>query len=170
MNRDTRMDAMEDVTPLCGASTQLNRLTESDLGPFFLMFCLFIAGFVLFAGVMVFVVLGGRLAFALFVLFPIVVVVGEARKRRALKNHRGGSRGRLWNETDKWAIVLGWCFPRKHREAMVGDILEDCHEMRERGLNERRIRTHVLWQWLMSIVTLIPTYFICAIRRLFGAK
>lgn len=170
MNRDTRMDAIEDATPVGGVSTLLDRLAKSDLGSFLLLFCLFIAGFVLFTGVMTVVVLGGYLALALFLLLPIVGVVVEVRKRCTLKNHRSGSRGGTWNEPEKWAIVLAWCLPQKHREAIVGDIAEDCHEMRDRGLNERRIRTHVLWQCLISVVTLIPTYFIGAIGRLFNAK
>lgn len=167
VNRDTRMDAVEGVTPLGGDSTALDRLTESDLGPFFLLFCLFIAGFGICAGGMILVVLRWRIALALLLLVPIAAgVVVEVSGRWVLKNHRGGSTGRIRNETDKLAIVLGWCFPRKHREAIVGDILEDCKEMRERGLAERKIRTHVLWQWAVSMIVLILGSIMSAIRAI----
>lgn len=170
MNRDTRMDAVKKATPVSGDSNQLDRLTKSEYGPFLLLSCLFFAGFVMCTGGMMLVVLGGRIPLVLFVLVLIVGVVVEVRERWVLKNRRSGSRSNKWNDTDKWPIVLGWCFPREHREALVGDILEDCNEMRERGLAERRIQTHVLWQWAISVVTLIPTYVMGAISRLWGAK
>ena len=173
MNRDTRMDAMEELTPLGGARTLVDHLTKSDLGPFVLVFGLLIAGFVMCAGGMILLVVGPRIALALFILLAIVGVIAvivEVRDRSALDSHRRGPRAAKWNKTEKWAIVLGWCLPQNHREAIMGDILEDCHEMRERGLAERRILTHVLWQWAISLVTLIPVSIMGAIRRLGGAK
>ena len=163
MNRDTRMDVVEGVTSLVGDSTMLGRLTESDYGPFLLLFCLFIVGFVMCVGGMILLVIGGRISLVLFVLLQIVGIVIVVRKKWALKNQRGSSRGNIWNETEKWVIIFGWCLPRKYREAIMGDIIEDCHEMRERGLAERRILTHVLWQWSISIVTLILTFVMRAI-------
>lgn len=60
-------------------------------------------------------------------------------------------------EGKNWAITLGWFIPRKHRNDIVGDILEDCAEMREAGCTERRIKFHVVYQWLIAVVTLVPT-------------
>jgi hypothetical protein len=173
MNRDTRMDAMEELTPLGGARALVDHLTKSDLGPFVLVFGLLIAGFVMCAGGMILLVLGPRIALALFILLVIVGVIAvivEVRDRSALDSHRRGPKAGKWDQTEKWAIALGWWLPRRHRDSIVGDILEDCHEMRERGLAKRRILTHVLWQWVISVVTLIPLSIMGAIRRLVGAK
>ena len=166
MNRDTRMDAVEEVISLSEGNKELDRLAKSDYGPFLLLFFLFLAGFVMCTGGILLFVLGGRLSIALFVIFPIVGIVVEARERWTLKKHRGDSRVRICNETEKWVIVLGWCLPRKHREAILGDILEDYQEMKERGLSERNIRIHVLWQWLVSVVLLIPSAIIAAVCRI----
>ena len=119
---------------------------------------------------MILIIIGGSISLALLVLIPIVGVVVEVSERWNKKKHRCGSIGSILNETEKWVVVLGWFLPRKHREAILGDIIEDCHEMKEKGLNKRRLRNHVLWQCLISVVTLIPAYFIGAIGRLFGAK
>ncbi len=69
---------------------------------------------------------------------------------------------------EKWAIALGWWIPRKYRGAIVGDILEDCHEMRETGCREWRIRIQVIWQWAISIVILIPAAVFGSILRIFS--
>jgi hypothetical protein len=39
----------------------------------------------------------------------------------------------------------------------MGDILEDCAEMRQIGCTERRIKFHVVYQWLIAVITLVPT-------------
>lgn len=70
------------------------------------------------------------------------------------------------NKAEKWAIALGWWIPRKYRGAIVGDILEDCHEMRESGRREWRIRIQVIWQWAISVVTLVPIAMIAAVWRI----
>ena len=70
---------------------------------------------------------------------------------KALSNLKAGSKG------EDWATFLGWFIPRKYRAAVLGDILEDCVEMRAKGCSERRIRLHVIYQWLIAVVTLVPT-------------
>ena len=54
-----------------------------------------------------------------------------------------------------WATSLGWFIPRKYRH-VIGDILEDCAEMRAAGCSERRIKFHVVYQWLIAVVNLVP--------------
>lgn len=166
MNRDTRMDAVEEGAPLSDGNTTLYRLTKSDYGPFLLLFFLFIVGFVMCTGGMLLIVLGGRVAVSVFMLFMIVAGLAAAMKKWAAKIHTRGSRGSIWNDTEKWTTVLGWCLPRKHREAIVGDILEDCQEMRANGLKERSIRNHAFWQLAISIVMLIPRAIIATVWRI----
>lgn len=67
-----------------------------------------------------------------------------------------------------WAKTLGWWIPRKLRGPLIGDILEDCHQMREMNYSEWRIRTHVLWQWAIGVVTLVPVAIISAVWRIFS--
>ncbi len=70
------------------------------------------------------------------------------------------------NKAEKWAIALGWWIPRKFRGPLIGDILEDCYEMRNVGCSELRIRTQVLWQWLVGVLLLIPTTIFSAVWRI----
>jgi hypothetical protein len=75
----------------------------------------------------------------------------------------------LWTQekkAEKWAIALGWWIPRKYRGALVGDILEDCHEMREAGCSEWRIRVQAIWQWAIGVLTLVPNAMIAALWRI----
>jgi len=67
---------------------------------------------------------------------------------------------------ETWIVALGWWIPRKYRAAIVGDILEDCHEMREKSCGECRIRIQVLWQWAIAIVTLVPAGVLAAVWRM----
>lgn len=53
-------------------------------------------------------------------------------------------------------ISLSFWVPRKYREAITGDILEDCHDMRELGFAEQRILAHVLWQFAWAVIRLWP--------------
>jgi len=58
---------------------------------------------------------------------------------------------------EDWAKSLGWFIPRKYRNDIIGDILEDCAEMREIGCTEGRIKFHVVYQWLVAVITPVPT-------------
>ena len=69
-------------------------------------------------------------------------------------------------KAEKWAIALGWWIPRKYRGAVVGDILEDCHEMREKGCGEWRIRIQVLWQWAIAFGTAVPAVMIATLWQI----
>lgn len=61
------------------------------------------------------------------------------------------------SKCEGWATALGWFIPRKYRSDIIGDLLEDCAEMREAGCTERRIKFHVVYQWLIAVITLVPT-------------
>lgn len=65
---------------------------------------------------------------------------------------------------EKWLSNLSFWIPRKHREAIVGDIMEDCHELRKLGKSERRILAHVIWHLIIAVVTLIPASVIYSLR------
>jgi hypothetical protein len=72
------------------------------------------------------------------------------------------------SKSEKWGVTLGWFIPRKYRH-VIGDILEDCAEMREAGCTERRIKFHVVYQWLIAVITLVPmavkTSIVDAVRQ-----
>jgi hypothetical protein len=70
-----------------------------------------------------------------------------------------------FKKPEKWAVALGWWIPRKYRGPIVGDILEDCHEMRDKSCGELRIRIQVLWQWAIAVATLIPVAIFGSIWR-----
>jgi hypothetical protein len=69
---------------------------------------------------------------------------------------------------EKCAVALGWWIPRKYRGLVVGDILEDCHELRQGGSGELRIYVHVLWQWAIAVGALLPVAIIGTIWRFVG--
>ncbi|MBN2592265.1 MAG: hypothetical protein JXA81_02070 [Sedimentisphaerales bacterium] len=64
---------------------------------------------------------------------------------------------------ENWAVLFGWYIPRRYRNDIVGDILEDCAEMSEAGCTERRIKFHVVYQWLIAVITLVPMAVKCSI-------
>ena len=43
-------------------------------------------------------------------------------------------------------------FPRKYRDELIGDILEDCHELREQGASEKKINRHANWQLFLALL------------------
>lgn len=57
---------------------------------------------------------------------------------------------------EDWIRSLGWFIPRKYRSDIVGDIVEDCGEMRGAGCKEWRVKIHVVYQWLIAVITLVP--------------
>jgi hypothetical protein len=59
-------------------------------------------------------------------------------------------------QAERWLVSLSFWIPRKYREAIAGDIFEDCREMREKGFSESRIRVHVLWQLAVAVIALWP--------------
>lgn len=62
-----------------------------------------------------------------------------------------------WPEASKGQMPR-WAYwiPRRNREAIVGDILEDCVDLRERGAGQWRIRFHVAWQLLWVLLSIVP--------------
>ena len=170
MSCDTPMEVVDRLTPTDKDSTPLERLSRTDLGPLLIIFSLFIASFCLLTGCMLLIIFGGPIALGVLHLVMVVPVVGKSRERWVLYSHKRGLRDSIWGERAKWLVVLGWWLPKEHRDAILGDILEDCHEMRESGLTRRQIRTHVLWHWVISVVTLVPASVVHAIARLWRAQ
>lgn len=72
--------------------------------------------------------------------------------------------------TEKWLTSLSYWFPRKHREVIVGDLLEDCHELRALGKSEWRIRIHVIWQLALALIMLRPAALMEALKRILSTK
>jgi len=68
------------------------------------------------------------------------------------------------SKSEDLVIALGWWIPRKYRDELIGDILEDCAEMKKAGCTERRIRLHVVYQWLIAVIYLWPSIIANKIR------
>lgn len=71
---------------------------------------------------------------------------------------------------DKWIVSVSFWIPRKHREGIVGDILEDCYELRRLGKSERRIWLYVLLQFVTALVLLWPAYIKYTLSRIWHTK
>lgn len=80
-----------------------------------------------------------------------IMSTGKLAKLIAWLHYKAGSKG------EGWATSLGWFIPRKYRGAVLGDIMEDCVEMRDKGCTERRIKIHVIFQWSIAVIMLVPT-------------
>ena len=78
---------------------------------------------------------------------------GTSKKHRCLR-HRAPQI--IFPNVERWVISLSFWIPRPHRESLVGDLLEDCKELRQLHCWEWRIRIHVLWQFAICVVTLLP--------------
>lgn len=92
-----------------------------------------------------------ELAFLLFVLLWVVTPVVKRTQSQRLSTSETTYRG------DSCVVLLGWFVPRQYRNTLIGDILEDCAEMREDGCTERRIKFHAIYQWLIAVITIVPT-------------
>lgn len=64
---------------------------------------------------------------------------------------------------------LSFWIPRRHREAIIGDIREDCAELRLLGKSEWRIRLHVIWQLAICLLTMWPAALKAALWGALGA-
>lgn len=70
---------------------------------------------------------------------------------------------------ERWLTSLSFWIPRRHREAIVGDLREDCAELRNLGMSERRLRVHVIWQLAICLFRLWPPALKAAILGALGA-
>jgi hypothetical protein len=157
--------------PLMGKlGTQLDRLSRTDLGPLLVLLSLFIISFCLIAGFMILMVLCWfRVLVAIFLIVKIGAIIDTRVKLANIRAKRGSNFGILkWRS--KWLVFLGWWLPHEHRDAIMGDILEDWYEMRESGLSKEQMRTHVLWQWMIAVVLLFPCSVIRVVIRLWRAS
>jgi hypothetical protein len=85
-----------------------------------------------------------------------------------MRSRTGSSLGGIFgarNKAEKWAISLGWWIPRRYRADIIGDILEDCNEMRDKSCGDWRIRIQVIWQWAIAVVNLIPAALVGSVWR-----
>jgi len=60
--------------------------------------------------------------------------------------------------------------PHDCREAILGDLLEDCCEYANSGVTERRIHRHAIRQILLATVYSWPAVLIVAVKRVFSTK
>jgi len=81
-----------------------------------------------------------------------------------------GSQYGLIEKPEKLLISAAFWIPRKHREAIVGDIMEDCHELRALGKSKWRIRTHVIWQVVIALILLRSAAVVDAFKRIWSVK
>jgi hypothetical protein len=102
---------------------------------------------------------------AISLLFLIVMFTPRPRSYVIHQMISALSHQRRGTKPENWAIALGWWIPRKYRDDLIGDILEDCYEMRALGKSNRRIRLHIIYQWVIGVVTLVPTAVLAAIRQ-----
>jgi hypothetical protein len=58
--------------------------------------------------------------------------------------------------TDRWMLSFSFWIPRRYRQAIMGDLIEDREDMRSLGKSEWRIRAHVVWQIAISALSLWP--------------
>lgn len=58
---------------------------------------------------------------------------------------------------EDWVTSLGRLIPRTYRDAVLGDIFEDCADMRDENCSEWWIKTMFCYQWAIAVVTLVPT-------------
>ena len=80
------------------------------------------------------------------------------------------SLGEPERSVDKWIVSVSFWIPRKYREGIVGDILEDCYEQRRLGKSERRIWLYVLLQFVTALVLLWPAYIKYTLSRIWHTK
>lgn len=59
--------------------------------------------------------------------------------------------------TTDWVIrSLSYWIPRRYRESIMGDIYEDCAELRGVGASEFRVKIHAVWQIFLAVVVSWP--------------
>ncbi len=71
---------------------------------------------------------------------------------------------------EEWLINLSFWIPREYREAIIGDILEDCHELRTLGKSEERVRFHIIWQLVFTLILLQPVVLIKTLKQILSTK
>ncbi len=73
-------------------------------------------------------------------------------------------------KTKKKLVSTSYLIPRKYREAIVGDIMEDCNELRALGKSEWIIRLHLIWQLAIALIMLRPIAIMDAFKRIWSTK
>ncbi len=57
--------------------------------------------------------------------------------------------------------------PPSYREAILGDLLEDCCEYTNNGATEKQIQRYVSWEILLAAVRSWPAAFVAVVKRAF---
>ena len=110
-----------------------------------------------------------NLVFKLLIFLILIKLVNSSIEIYHMRIENNNLLPRIWTfrkDPENWAIELGWWIPRKYRAAIIGDIIEDCHEMKDKSCGEFRICVHVLWQWAIAIVTLVPAAIVATVWRM----
>lgn len=105
----------------------------------------------------------------LAILWYLWIWIGK-RKTLWCNLYFAGYIGKSTRRTKNWLVTLSFWIPRKYREAIVGDIIEDCHELRALGKSEWRIRIHVIWQVIIALILLRPVALMDAFKRIWSTK
>ena len=84
-----------------------------------------------------------------------------------LLSKAGGRRRRTSSRkrTDTLLRRRSFLVPRRHREAITGDIYEDVVDLREAGESERVIRFFVCWQFTWAVVSGVTGWVSARLRR-----
>jgi hypothetical protein len=56
------------------------------------------------------------------------------------------SRCAVRRSPERLLSTIAYWIPYRHREALLGDLIEDCDALRSDGKGDSRIATHILWQ------------------------
>jgi len=71
--------------------------------------------------------------------------------------------------TDKWRDSLSFWIPRRYREGVMRDLMEDSEEIRALGKSEWRVRAHLVWHLGIGILHFWPAALKAAIWAAVGA-
>jgi len=102
------------------------------------------------------------------VMSVIVLISLAALMTYLLLTHPFDSSRQHWSE--RLFTDISCLIPQEHREGIVGDITEDCQELREMGRSERRTRIYAVRQVVGGAVRAWPTALVAAVRRVFSTK
>ncbi len=60
--------------------------------------------------------------------------------------------------------------PSDYREAILGDLLEDCDEYASRGATKKQIDQRISWEILLAVVRSWPAALAAAVKQVFSTK
>lgn len=100
-------------------------------------------------GALLCVAVGAMGGMAVAMMGSLAALIAVVLARDWLRKHAWSNSSSVWIPAERTVEWVGWWIPKRHREYVVGDIVEiDIPAMREAGLAERRIRRRVVFQVL----------------------